>query len=93
MASYLFTTASYLSFDWLIEVIHGVPQIIHQLPFDHEVSPELAELDLSQTFDRLIIGPSQFSWAMNQAFTEALTTIGVLNAHERVFPSGIPIRS
>ena len=43
--------------------------------------------------DRIIIGPSQFSWAMFEAFTQALTTMGLEDARSKVFTSGIPIRS
>lgn len=76
-----------------IEVILGVPQIVYKLPLDRERSPTLAALDLSSMFDRLIIGPSQFSWAMHEAFSKALIDIGIADAKERICISGIPIRS
>lgn len=75
------------------EVIAGVPQPIHKLPLDAAVSDALAELDLSRMFDRLIIGPSSYPWAMYEAFVGALREIGVPKPEERVFVSGIPIRS
>jgi hypothetical protein len=75
------------------EVVSGVPQNVHRLPLDAAVSPILAELDLSKMFDRLIIGPSQYSWPMFEAFTQALKAIGVADAEKRVFISGIPIRT
>jgi hypothetical protein len=53
----------------------------------------LADLDLARLLDRLIIGPSQFSFPMCEAFTKALTALGVEQADKRVFISGIPIRS
>jgi len=31
----------------------------------------LADLDFARVFDRLIIGPSQYSWAMYEAFVDA----------------------
>jgi len=76
-----------------VEVVGGIPQIIYKLPLDVKVSDALADLDATRVFDRLIIGPSQFSWAMYTAFTKALTEIGVDHAEKRVIPSGIPIRS
>ncbi len=76
-----------------IEVVGGIPQIIYKLPLDREKSDVLADLDLARLFDRVIIGPSQFSWPMYEAFTKALTARGVEQADRRVFISGIPIRS
>jgi hypothetical protein len=74
------------------ETFAGVPQIIHQLPLDGSVSPALKDLDLTTIFDRLIIGPSPYPWAMGVAFTNALTEAGVTDAGKRVFASNIPIR-
>jgi len=75
------------------EVIGGVPQLIYKVPLDGSVYETLAEVDLSRIFDRLIIGPSQYSWPMYQAFVAALTKCGVQDADRRVFTSDIPIRS
>jgi hypothetical protein len=74
-------------------VVSGVPQIIHKIPMDATVSPVLAELDLAKMFDRLIIDPSQYSWPMCEAFTQALKAAGVADAEKRVFISDIPIRT
>ena|SRR5215831_4682497 len=75
------------------EVIGGVPQIIYQLPLDNSVSPALAELDLASMFDRLIVGPSLYPWAMYEAFADALAKAGVPDAGDRVHTSGIPLRA
>lgn len=75
------------------EILGGIPQIVHKLPLDMKVSDALGELDLSRIFDRLIIGPSSFPWAMYQAFVDALEKCGVSEAHKLVFTSDIPIRS
>jgi hypothetical protein len=76
-----------------IEVIAGVPQLVCKLPLDKIVSPSLADLDIGHIFDRLIIGPTPYAWAMYEAFVDALRKIGVVGAEERVVVSGIPIRS
>lgn len=76
-----------------VEVIGGVPQIIYQLPLDSSVSPVLAELDLARMFDRLIVGPSPYPWAMFEAFVDALTKMGIAEAGNRVYVSGIPLRA
>jgi hypothetical protein len=75
------------------EVIGGVPQIIYKIPLDMNASDDLADLDLARIFDRLIIGPSPYPWAMYQAFVAALTNCGVPEAPTRVFISDIPIRA
>ncbi len=74
------------------EFIAGVPQIVYKLPLDKTVSPALADLDLARIFDRLIIGPSPYAWAMFQAFADALKACGVADAEQRIYISGIPIR-
>jgi hypothetical protein len=75
-----------------METIAGVPQLVHSLPLDGNVSGELASLDLVATFDRLIIGPSQYPIPMWTVFVEALRSSGIPDAHNRVCISGIPIR-
>ncbi len=75
------------------EVIGGIPQIVYQIPLDGSVSPDLAELDLSKMFDRLIVGPSLYPWAMYEAFADALAKAGVPDASDRVHTSGIPLRA
>jgi hypothetical protein len=74
------------------EVIGGVPQLVYSLPLDSMVSPELAGLEFSVLFDRLIIGPSQYPGPMWTAFVAALKGSGVKDAEQRVFASRIPIR-
>ncbi len=74
------------------EIIGGVPQIIYKLPLDKSVSDTIADLDIAQILDRLIIGPSPYSWAMYQAFVTALTNAGVSDVGSKVVISGIPIR-
>jgi hypothetical protein len=76
-----------------METIGGIPQMVCKIPLDVGVSPGLSHLDFAQIFDRLIIGPSQYSWPMVEAFSEALTGAGVPNAANKVCISGIPIRT
>ncbi len=75
------------------EIIGGIPQIVYKMPLDASVSDTLAELDISRLFDRLIIGPSQFPMAQYDAFVDALKKANVADAENRVFISGIPIRT
>jgi hypothetical protein len=75
------------------EVIGGIPQIIYQMPLDKSVSPALEPIDLAAMFDRLIVGPSSYPWAMYEAFVDALSKAGVTDAGNRVVISGILLRA
>jgi hypothetical protein len=75
------------------EVIDGVPQMLYRLPLDRGVSSELADLDVANLIDRVIIGPTQYFAAMSEAFAEALARAGVSNAEKRIFASQIPMRT
>ena len=76
-----------------IEVISGVPQAVYKLPVDAAVIPGHTEIDFSNLFNRLIIGPTQYPQVMLDAFMEALKASGVPDSQDRVFVSRIPIRS
>lgn len=75
------------------EIIGGVPQIVYKVPLDGNVSQDLADIEMSRIFDRLIIGPSPYPLVIYQAFVEALNEIEVPEAIKRVFVSDIPIRA
>ena len=75
------------------ETVDGVPQLVYQIPLDEKFSPALAGVEFSRVFDRLIIGPSQYSFPMCEAFAAALAEAGVPQDRQRLFISGIPIRT
>lgn len=75
------------------EVISGVPQVVYKVPLDASVSDQIADLDFTQIFDHLIIGPTSYPWPIYSAFVGELTKAGVANSAERVRVSGIPIRA
>ena len=66
-----------------IETIGGVPQVVFQLPLDATRAAALADLDLYRMLDRVIIGPSSYSWVMHDAFVKALSNGGLADAHKR----------
>jgi Protein of unknown function (DUF2971) len=74
------------------EVVGGIPQIIYKIPLHKSASPMLEPIDFAVMFDRLIVGPSPFPWAMYEAFVDALTKAGVTDAAERIRISEIPLR-
>jgi hypothetical protein len=74
------------------EVVAGVPQVVYKVPLDASVSDQIADLDFTQIFDHLIIGPTSYPWPIYGAFVDELKKAGVANSDERVLISGIPIR-
>jgi hypothetical protein len=76
-----------------VKCLSGVPQIIYKFPIDGRVAPELAGLDFSSMFDRLILGPSQYSWVLYDAFKRKLEQVGIADAGARIATSSITIRS
>jgi hypothetical protein len=76
-----------------IEVIGGVPQLVYKIPFKDNSEAELSGLEPRDLFDRVIIGPTQFPWAMYEAFVTALESAGVPDAASRVRVSEIPVRT
>lgn len=77
----------------VIQPIGGVPQRIYLLPLDASVSETLGEIDLASLIDRIIIGPTQYGFAMAEGFFHELSAAGISDAASRVVVSGIPIRT
>jgi hypothetical protein len=75
------------------EIYGGVPQNVYLLPLDKIFNPILDDIDFAKLFDRLIIGPSPYPTAMFDAYVDALSKAGVVDADKKIFISGIPIRS
>jgi hypothetical protein len=76
-----------------VVTISGVPQIVYKLPLDASVAKEISAIDIAAIFDRLIIGPSPYSWVMYESFKKTLEQVGVSDAGSRIVTSSIPIRS
>jgi hypothetical protein len=76
-----------------IEVVSGVPQRVYTLPLRSDPEGGLTGLNPDELIDRIIIGPTQYPFAMYEAFVSALTDVGVADAGKRVFNSQIPVRT
>jgi hypothetical protein len=76
-----------------VEVVAGVPQLVYKIPLENNSDAGLSGLDPNDLVDRIIIGPTQFPWAMYEAFVTALEAVGVKEAGSRVFVSQIPVRT
>jgi hypothetical protein len=75
------------------EIVGGVPQLVYKIPFKNNPDGNVSGLDPNELIDRVIIGPTQFPWAMYEAFVTALDAAGVKDAGSRVFVSQIPVRT
>jgi hypothetical protein len=76
-----------------IEVVGGVPQRVYKIPLQSNEDAGLTGLSPNELIDRVIIGPTQYPFAMFEAFVSALTDAGVVDAVKRVFNSQIPVRT
>jgi hypothetical protein len=73
--------------------VSGIPQLVYKIPLENNSAAGISGLALADILDRIIIGPSQFPWAMYEAFVAALDEAGVKDAANRVFASQIPVRT
>jgi hypothetical protein len=76
-----------------IEVVAGVPQRIYKIMLRSDTEAGLTGLNPDELIDRIIIGPTQYPFAMYEAFVSALADIDVADAAKRVFISQIPVRT
>lgn len=76
-----------------IEVVAGVPQQVYKIPLRNDPASEISGLEPHELIDRVIIGPTQFAWAMYEAFVVALEGAGIKDAGSRVLVSQIPVRT
>lgn len=74
-------------------VIRGVPQPIFELQLKNNPDDGVVGIGLTDLFDRLLIGPTQYPDAVFEAFTEELTAAGIADAEKKIFVSDIPIRT
>jgi Protein of unknown function (DUF2971) len=75
------------------EVVAGVPQRVYKLAFRSDAEAGLTGLNPNELIDRVIIGPTQYPFAMYDAFVTALTDAGLPDAADRVVVSKIPVRT
>jgi hypothetical protein len=76
-----------------IEVIAGLPQVVHHLQLDENIDPALADLDLARIFDRMIIGPTQYPMTLVEAFSTKLVEMKFPDLQGKIVISHIPLRT
>lgn len=76
-----------------IEVVAGVPQPVFKIPLEDIPEEGLVGIEIPRLLDRIIVGPSQFPFAVYQAFVHELAKAGVVDASSRITISNIPLRT
>lgn len=75
-----------------IEVIGNTPQEIWTLPLKHDPENGLHNADIPSLLDRVIIGPTEYSYVSIMALKSELEIAGVEDAGSKVIASDIPLR-
>lgn len=75
-----------------IELIRGVPQIVHSIPFKDYPEEDFIGAELPKLIDRIIIGPTEFPEQLRQATVALLEAEKVPDAAKKVVCSTIPLR-
>lgn len=75
-----------------VELIRGMPQIVHSIPFKDYPDEGLVGAELPKLIERVIIGPTEFPSQVRQALVKLLVDAGVADAATKVVCSTIPLR-
>lgn len=70
----------------------GVPQRVFEVPFIDYPDEGFVGATAPALIDRILIGPSQDSYAMRNAFVGELIRLNVPNAEAKVIITGVPLR-
>jgi hypothetical protein len=76
-----------------IMTLGGVPQRVFAIPFRNYPDEGFVGATIPELVDRVLIGPSANSYAIYQAMVSELQRLGVADASERVYVTGIPLRT
>lgn len=75
-----------------VELIRGVPQIVHSIPFKDFPEEGFIGAELPKLINRVIIGPTEFPRQLREATIALLIEAGVPDAANKVVCSTIPLR-
>ena len=75
-----------------IEVIRGTPQPVYKIPLKNIPEEGLVGIEIPEILDRIIIGPTEYPAAIQDAFETLLADAGVEDPKSRVCVSGLPLR-
>ncbi len=75
-----------------VELIRGVPQIVHSIPFVDYPEEGFEGAALPKLIDRIIVGPTEFPEQVRLAIVELLSKADVPDPQSKVVCSAIPLR-
>ncbi|MFM9912673.1 MAG: DUF2971 domain-containing protein [Methylophilaceae bacterium] len=76
----------------ITETIGGIPQIIHKVTLENRPDQQIRGIAIPELLDRVIIGPSEYSFAILTSLVKELKEAGIEDADSKVFISPIPLR-
>jgi hypothetical protein len=76
-----------------MKTINGIPQTIYQMPLESNSADGAVGMSILRLIDKIIIGPSEYSYILYRAFETVLKEAGVEDAGSSVIVSGIPLRT
>lgn len=76
-----------------IMTLGGVPQRVFAIPFRNYPEEGFTGATIPELIDRVLIGPSGNAYAISQALISELHRLQVPNPEERVYITGIPLRT
>lgn len=75
-----------------VQTISGTPQPIFKLPLKNVPDEGLYGVEIHELIERVIVGPTHFPFAIQEAIVMALTKKGLAGAENKVIVSDIPLR-
>ncbi len=76
-----------------IKTIKGIPQTICKLPLKDFPEEGLVGASIPELVERIIVGPNDHAYEVKATFIRLLQGAGMSDASQKVFVSGIPLRS
>lgn len=73
-------------------VLNGVPQRVFAIPFKNYEDEGFTGATVPELIDRVLIGPTSDTMAIQHAFVSELTLLGVPDAETKVAWAGVPLR-
>jgi hypothetical protein len=75
-----------------VESVRGLPQIVYKIRLEDVPDRNLINIEIPKILDHLIVGPTQFPYAVREAFARLLAEAGIADVHGRLRISNIPVR-
>ncbi|MGD9915556.1 MAG: DUF2971 domain-containing protein [Rhizobiaceae bacterium] len=72
--------------------LSGLPQHVQKIPLRNIPQEGLLGIDPKELIDRVIVGPTEFPFALKEVFVDLLQGKGVADPRSRVLVSHIPLR-